>query len=97
MAGGAPGAAGPGGRKIASIGIAVRRWTTFHGFGLNVSTDLSVFAGLDPCGFDGSVMTSLARELGRPVDVDAVRRPVAAAVARALGFEAELVVGPGAA
>jgi lipoyl(octanoyl) transferase len=73
-----------GSRKIASIGIAVRRWVTFHGFALNVCPDLAAFAGLDPCGFDASVMTSLARELGRPVTVAEARGPVAAAVVAAI-------------
>ena len=60
-------------RKLASIGIAVRKWVTMHGLALNVNTDLSRFAAINPCGFDASVMTSMARELGRPVDQEAVR------------------------
>ena len=55
-------------RKLASIGIAVRKWVTMHGLALNVNTDLSRFAAINPCGFDASVMTSMARELGQPVD-----------------------------
>lgn len=50
-------------RKIASIGIAVRRWVTFHGLALNVAPDLSVFARIRPCGFEAGRMTSIAREL----------------------------------
>ena len=53
------------GRKIASIGIHVKQWVTFHGFALNVSTDLSGFDLIVPCGIDGVVMTSVAAELGR--------------------------------
>lgn len=49
--------------KIASMGIAVRRWVTFHGFALNVTTDLQRFTAINPCGFRAQVMTSLA-ELG---------------------------------
>ncbi len=75
-----------GARKIASIGIAVRKWVTFHGFALNVSTDLAAFAGLEPCGFDASVMTSLERELGRPVALAEAKGPVARGVAAALGL-----------
>lgn len=52
-------------RKLASIGIAVRRWVTFHGFALNVTTDLSHFAALHPCGLEAEVMTSLANEGAR--------------------------------
>ena len=56
-----------GERKIGSIGIAVDHWVTFHGFALNVDPDLAAFDRFRPCGFSGSVMTSLAREVGRPV------------------------------
>ena len=61
-----------GERKIGSIGIAVDHWVTFHGFALNVDPDLSVFERFRPCGFSGSVMTSLSRELGRPVPIEEV-------------------------
>lgn len=53
-----------GGRKIASIGIHVRQWVTWHGFALNVTTDLSYFDLIVPCGIPNVVMTSLQRELG---------------------------------
>ncbi|MFG1530080.1 MAG: lipoyl(octanoyl) transferase LipB [Thermoplasmata archaeon] len=66
-------------RKIASVGIAVEEWVTFHGFALNVSTDLGMFARFRPCGFSGEVMTSMERELERPVPLDAVRTEVARA------------------
>ncbi len=52
------------GRKIASIGVHARDWVTWHGFALNVTTDLSYFDLIVPCGIDGVVMTSIARELG---------------------------------
>lgn len=58
-------------RKIAAIGVAVKKWTTFHGFALNVNTDLSPFTGIIPCGItasDGTV-TSMQLELGRPIDL----------------------------
>jgi lipoate-protein ligase B len=58
-----------GDRKIASIGIAVDHWVTFHGFALNVDPDLEAFDRFHPCGFSGSVMTSLSREVGRPVPI----------------------------
>lgn len=56
-----------GTRKIAAIGVAVRRWVTYHGFALNVNPDLGHFAGIVPCGIaskDGTV-TSIQAELGR--------------------------------
>jgi lipoyl(octanoyl) transferase len=53
------------GRKIASIGVHVKQWVTWHGFALNVTTDLSSFERIVPCGIDGVVMTSIEREAGR--------------------------------
>jgi lipoyl(octanoyl) transferase len=57
-----------GERKIASIGIALRRWTAWHGFALNVGRDLTGFAPITPCGITGVEMTSVARE-GGPEEV----------------------------
>jgi lipoate-protein ligase B len=51
-------------RKIAAIGIAVRRCITFHGLALNVNTDLSYFSRIIPCGLSWADVTSMARELG---------------------------------
>jgi len=62
-----------GEKKVASIGIAVRRWVTLHGFALNVSTDLSRFAAINPCGLDAAVMTSMSEALGRQITIDEVK------------------------
>ncbi len=64
-------------RKIASIGVGVRRWITLHGFALNVSCDLERFRVIVPCGLSGVEMTSMSRELARPVALDAVSERVA--------------------
>lgn len=64
-------------RKIASIGVGVRKWITMHGFGLNVGSDLSGFEAITPCGIQGVTMTSLSRELGREVSVEDVANQAA--------------------
>ena len=53
-----------GGRKIASIGIHVKQWVTWHGFALNVENDLAQFERIVPCGIPGVEMTSVQRERG---------------------------------
>jgi lipoate-protein ligase B len=82
---GQPGVWVDGARKIASIGIAVDHWVTFHGFALNVDMDLSPFERFQPCGLPGSLMTSIAMEVGRPVTVISVKGPVVAAWTRRFG------------
>ena len=62
-----------GQRKIASIGAAIRNWVTFHGFALNVNTDMSYFHKISPCGFTGSTMTSMQIELGHEVHFHEVK------------------------
>lgn len=82
------------GRKIASIGIHVKQWVTLHGFALNVTTDLSWFDLIVPCGIEQVVMTSLAEELLRddhPALDREARRGVMEAFAEVFGYE---VVAP---
>jgi len=59
-----------GGRKIASIGVHVKQWVTWHGFALNVTTDLAQFERIVPCGIEGVEMTSVERETKAPVAED---------------------------
>ena len=72
------------GRKLASIGIACRKWVTFHGLALNVNTDLSFFRRINPCGFEASVMTSMEAERGAPIAFDEVKRALTAELGRSL-------------
>jgi len=74
-----------GGRKLASIGVAVSDWVSFHGFALNVNNDMSYFELIRPCGLDPSTMTSMRTIIGRAIDMDAVKREVAKQYASAKG------------
>jgi len=56
-------------QKIASIGVGVKRWVTYHGFALNVNTDLSYFDMIVPCGIPDVKMTSLAGWLGKKEEI----------------------------
>ncbi len=76
-----------GKKKIASIGVGVKRWVTYHGFALNVTTDLSYFGRIHLCGLKGREATSMAEVTGTVVPMDAVRERVAESCARHLrGF-----------
>ena len=72
-------------RKLCSMGIACRKWVTFHGLALNVTADLAYFQRINPCGFESKVMTSMAAQLGAPVDIAAVRSVLAGELGRTLG------------
>jgi lipoate-protein ligase B len=73
------------GRKIASLGIHVKQWITFHGFALNVVNDLFGFRLVVPCGIEGVVMTNVARELGDGRDPRQVWAETRAAMVAAMG------------
>ena len=72
-----------GRKKLCSMGIACRKWVTFHGLALNVTTDLSYFARINPCGFEATVMTSLEKLV--PVDPASIRAALVEELGRALG------------
>jgi lipoyl(octanoyl) transferase len=73
-------------RKIASIGVHVTRWVTFHGFALNVCTDLSDFELIVPCGIEDVQMTTVEREAGRACSVDGVADEVARSFGEVFGL-----------
>jgi lipoate-protein ligase B len=75
------------GEKIASIGVGVRRWVSWHGFALNVAADLSGFAAIIPCGLPGIRMTSLERLLGQPVPLPQVEEEIIRSFAKVFASE----------
>ncbi len=81
-----------GGKKIASIGVHARTWVTWHGFALNVTTDLSYFNLMTPCGIDGVVMTSMDRERPeRGMTVDDVAQETAQQFGELFGLASRVV------
>ncbi len=81
---GSPGYAGVwvGDEKVVAIGVAVQRNVAFHGFALNVHTDLSHFETIVPCGIADRGVTSISRLVGRHVSIAEVAPKVAAAFGR---------------
>ena len=76
-------------RKICAIGVHLSRWVTLHGFAFNVQPDLDHFAHIVPCGIQETdkAVTSLSRELGRPVELSEVKPILLQHLARLFGFE----------
>lgn len=73
------------GKKLASVGVAVRSWVTYHGVALNVDCDLEPFGRINPCGLDATVMSSLAASGARKLPPGQLRALVAMHIARAFG------------
>jgi lipoyl(octanoyl) transferase len=76
-------------RKVASIGVGVRRWITMHGFALNVASDLSGFLRITPCGLTDVRMTSLSLELGREATLPEVQERIRPLLSLSLESESE--------
>lgn len=76
-------------RKICAMGVRCSRWITMHGFALNVNTDLAYFNHIIPCGIQNKKVTSMKEELGKEVDMDAVKASLRKNFARV--FDVEIV------
>lgn len=61
------------GKKVASIGVAIRHWVSFHGIAINVAMDLAPFHAIRPCGLAPQIMSDLATQAGRPLTLAQVR------------------------
>ena len=77
--------------KLGALGVHLSRWVTSHGFAYNVSTNLSYFDLIVPCGIDGKGVTSLERALGRSIAIDEVRERLVAHFAEIFRFDAKPV------
>ncbi|MDG6964266.1 MAG: lipoyl(octanoyl) transferase LipB [Nitrososphaerota archaeon] len=75
------------GKKLASIGVAVTDWVTYHGFALNVNTELEYFELIRPCGLDPSTMTSMQKILGHPVPMGDVKARFAREYSNVFGVQ----------
>ena len=75
------------GRKIASIGLGIRKWITYHGFALNVNVDLKYFGVINPCGLSPEIITSMNKELGKNVNMNSVKKVMARCFAEVFGYE----------
>jgi lipoate-protein ligase B len=77
------------GRKIAALGVKIRRWVSIHGLALNCELDLTPFELIVPCGIHDHGVTSLSQELGRRVTVEEAKPRVAEAFERVFGIRLE--------
>jgi lipoyl(octanoyl) transferase len=83
-----------GAKKIGSIGVGIKRWTTCHGFALNVCPDLSYFSGIVPCGIDGCEMTSIEVLSKTAVSVNDFAMMMRSRFVEVLGYEDSMTVEP---
>jgi lipoate-protein ligase B len=82
------------GHKIASIGVGVKRWVTYHGFALNVNTELSYFDMIVPCGIPDVKMTSLAGWIKKKeeIQMEDVEDAIIKSFIKTFGFENARVI-----
>jgi lipoyl(octanoyl) transferase len=83
-----------GTRKIGSIGVGIKRWTTCHGFALNVCPDLSYFSGIVPCGIDGCQMTSIEVLSEKEIGIDEFAASMRSRFAEVFGYQGSVTVDP---
>lgn len=77
----------PKARKICAIGVRISRYVSMHGYALNVNTDLNYFSYINPCGFQDKGVTSMQKELGKPVEMEDVKEAFNLQFAKTFGTE----------
>lgn len=77
----------PTARKICAMGVKCSRWVTMHGIALNVNADLSYFNNIIPCGISDKAVTSMEQELGKVIDMEAVKRTLKLNIAKIFNYE----------
>ncbi len=83
-----------GGRKLGSLGIAIRRGIAFHGFALNVNVSLEPFGWINPCGLHGVKMTSLEQEIARKASMKEVREQIKRHIEKVFDVDLNLEIPP---
>ena len=83
-----------GQRKIASIGVGLRRWVTYHGFAVNISTDLSFFDSIVPCGIEGCRMTSICQLRDAQISMREFSASMQRSFARVFGYDTIVAQAP---
>jgi len=83
-----------GGRKLGSLGIAIRRGITFHGFALNVNVSLEPFGWINPCGLHGVKMTSMEQQIARKASMQEVREQMKRNIKEVFDVDLNLAIPP---
>lgn len=81
----------PNARKICAMGVKCSRWVTMHGIALNVDPDLTYFGNIVPCGIQDKAVTSMSKELGKPVDLQKVKEILCQQMAAVFNFDAQQI------
>lgn len=79
----------PNARKICAMGVKCSRWVTMHGIALNVDPNLAYFGNIVPCGIQDKAVTSMSKELGKPVDLQKVKEILCQQMATVFNFEVQ--------
>ena len=74
-------------KKICAMGVKCSRWVTMHGLALNISTDLSYFNNIVPCGINDKAVTSIEKETNKKISIDIVKNEIVNNLSKVFEFE----------